>query len=76
MAMLDDKPYSPHRQIHQYEILFKNPEGRIASVVNVIALDDNEAKSIALQMRASQSSTAYVMHSGKLVAALYPPILY
>lgn len=61
---------------HTYEIHFKDAVGKVESIVKVVALDDDDAKLIATRMRAEQKVTAYVMHAGKLVSALYPPIEY
>ena len=61
---------------HSYEVHFKDAVGMVGSILHVVALDDDDAKFIATQMRPEQKVTAYVMHAGKLVAALYPPIEY
>ena len=61
---------------HSYEVHFKDAFGMVGSILHVVALDDDDAKFIATQMRAEQKVTACVMHAGNLVAALYPPIEY
>ena len=59
-----------------YEILFKDANGRAANTVKVIACNHDDAKLIARQMRSDKYATAYFMHTGKLLAAIYPPIHY
>lgn len=61
---------------YAYEIHFRDEAGTAETILKVVALDDDDAKLIATRMRAEQKVTAYVMHTGKLVAALYPPIEY
>jgi len=61
---------------HCYEIFFKDAAGQVGATLKVVALDDEDAKSIAAQMRGESNLAAYVMHYGKLVAAVYPPIEY
>jgi hypothetical protein len=76
MTIGDNDIRELYGRAQQYEILFKNTAGKIASIVKAIAFDDSDARSIAVQMRPDQYAIAYIMHMGKLIAALHPPIEY